>query len=57
MEYIPLSRFAPSSSLEWLRPSGRGTQPVRRGGPCTAAMALAAHAPAQQPMMGSGAIE
>ena len=54
MEYIPLSRFAPS---EWLRLSARGTQPVRRGGPCTAAMALAPHAPAQQPMMGSGAIE
>jgi len=27
-------------SLESLRDSGRGTQPVRRGGPCTAATGL-----------------
>jgi|GEM_PF-2770344 len=57
MEYIPLSRFAPSPFSRMASPFGKGDAARAAGRHLHGCHGFDRDAPAQQPMMRSGAIE
>lgn len=57
MEHILLSRFAPSPFSRLASPFGKGDAARAAGRPLHGCHGFDRDAPAQQPMMGSGAIE